>query len=348
MKKTVLITGGCGFIGSNYIHYMHETHPDYELINLDNLTYSGNPDNLRALDGDPHYRFVHGDINDESLASSLLRENRIQAVVHFAAESHVDRSILAAKAFVQTNIVGTHVLLEQATQYWTDTLSREPLFRFVHISTDEIYGTLGQDGSFSEQSPFRPNSPYAATKAGADLLVRAYFETYGLPALIVRPSNNYGPYQFPEKFIPLMITNLLEDKPVPIYGKGLNVRDWIFVTDTCRAVDLIMEKGKPGEAYNAGGETEKPNIDVARQLLALFDKESAEGGYLTFVADRPGHDLRYALDNKKIKGELGFKPTVAFQEGIEQTVAWYKANEWWWRPLKERLTKESKGFWSKS
>ena len=348
MKKALLITGGCGFIGSNFIRHMREAHPDYELINLDDLTYSGNLENLKALEDDSYYRFVHGNIADDKMVRALLQEDHVRTVVHFAAESHVDRSILGAKAFVQANIVGTHVLLERARQYWTDTISREPSFRFVHISTDEIYGTLAEDGSFSEESPFRPNSPYAATKAAADLLVRAYFKTYALPTLIVRPSNNYGPYQYPEKFIPLMITNLIEDKPVPIYGKGLNVRDWIFVTDTCRAIDLIMHRGKPGEAYNVGGETEKPNIDVARDLLALFGKESTEGGYLTFVADRPGHDLRYALDNKKIKGELGFKPTVAFQEGIEQTVAWYKANEWWWRPLKQRLSRESKGFWSVS
>lgn len=344
MKKAVLITGGCGFIGANFIHHMRSTRPELEIINLDKLTYSGNPDNLKSLKDDPHYQFVRGDITDEDLILSLLRENNIQALVHFAAESHVDRSISGAKAFVQANVVGTHVLLERAREYWTDTLSKDSSFRFVHISTDEIYGTLGEDGLFSEDSPFRPNSPYAATKAGADLLVRAYFETYGLPTLIARPSNNYGPYQFPEKFIPLMITNLMEDKPVPIYGKGLNVRDWIFVTDTCRAIDLIMEKGKPGEAYNVGGETEKQNIDVAREVLALFGKEES---YLSFVTDRPGHDLRYALDNKKIKGELGWKQTVAFKDGIEQTISWYKDNEWWWKPLKERLFRESKGFWSK-
>ncbi len=343
MKKTLLITGGCGFIGSNFVHHMRMTHPELQIINLDKLSYSGNPDNLKALEDDPGYRLVHGDITDEHLVQFMFEENHIQGVVHFAAESHVDRSILEARVFVQTNIVGTQVLLEIARQYWIDILSREPSFRFVHISTDEIYGTLGEDGSFSEESPFRPNSPYAATKAAADHLVRAYFETHGLPTLIARPSNNYGPYQFPEKFIPLMITNLMEDEPVPVYGKGLNVRDWIFVGDVCRAVDLIMNRGKPGEAYNVGGETEKQNIDVAREVVALFGKEES---YLTFVADRPGHDLRYALDNKKIKDELGWKPTVAFQDGIEQTVAWYKANEWWWRPLKERLTKESKGFWT--
>ena len=343
MKKALLITGGCGFIGSNFIRLMRRTYPKLELINLDNLSYSGNPDNLRALKNDTYYRFVHGDITDEALVRSLLQENHVQALVHFAAESHVDRSISGPKVFVQTNIIGTHILLDSAMQYWTDTLSGEPSFRFVHISTDEIYGTLGEDGSFFEESPFRPNSPYAATKASADLLVRAYFETYGLPTLIVRPSNNYGPYQFPEKFIPLMITNLMEDKPVPVYGKGLNVRDWIFVMDTCRAVDLVMHHGKPGEAYNVGGETEKRNIDVARGILALLGKEES---YLTFVADRPGHDLRYALNNKKIKNKLGWKPMMAFQEGMEQTVAWYQENEWWWGPLKQRLSRESKGFWS--
>ena len=343
LKKAILITGGCGFIGSNFIHHMRSTHPELELMNLDKLSYSGNLKNLKALEDDSYYRFVRGDITDEHLVRSLFQTNNIQAVVHFAAESHVDRSILEARAFVQSNIVGTQVLLEAARQYWTDTLSKDPSFRFVHISTDEIYGTLGEEGSFSEESPFCPNSPYAATKAAADLLVRAYFETYGLPTLIVRPSNNYGPYQFPEKFIPLMITNLIEDMPVPIYGKGLNVRDWIFVTDACQAVDLIMDQGKPGEAYNVGGETEKLNIDVAREVLPLFGKEES---YLTFVEDRPGHDLRYALDNNKIKSELDWSPTVAFKEGIEQTVAWYKANESWWRPLKEKLTKESKGFWS--
>ncbi len=345
MRKALLITGGCGFIGSNFIRHMRKTHPELHLINLDKLSYSGNPENLKALKDDPYYRFVHGDITDEHLVWSLLQENRIQALVHFAAESHVDRSISGPRVFVQTNIVGTHVLLDRAMQYWTDTLSREPSFRFVHISTDEIYGTLGKNGSFSEESPFRPNSPYAATKAAADLLVRAYFETYGLPTLIVRPSNNYGPYQFPEKFIPLMITNLIEDRRVPIYGNGLNVRDWIFVTETCRAVDRIMDRGKPGEAYNVGGETEKLNIDVARYLLAFFGKDES---FLSFVADRPGHDLRYALNNSKIQAQLDWKPTVAFPEGIQLTVAWYQANEWWWRPLKEKLTKESKGFWSVS
>jgi dTDP-glucose 4,6-dehydratase len=345
LKDAILVTGGCGFIGANFIHHMHRTHPQLGIVNLDMLSYSGNPDNLKALKDDAYYRFVQGNIADEQLVRSLLEENRVTAIIHFAAESHVDRSILEASAFVQTNVVGSHVLLETARQYWIDTLSRDTSFRFVHISTDEIYGTLGDDGFFTEESPFRPNSPYAATKAAADLLVRAYFETYRLPTVIVRPSNNYGPYQFPEKFIPLMITNLVEDKPLPIYGKGINVRDWVFVGDVCRAVDLIMHQGVPGEAYNVGGETEKRNIDVAREVLALFRKDES---YLTFVEDRPGHDLRYALNNKKIKDELGWKPTVAFSEGIDQTVGWYEANAWWWKPLKEKLTSESKGFWTTS
>jgi len=343
LNKAILITGGCGFIGSNFIHFMRRTRPDLGLINLDKLSYAGNPANLKDLEGDPHYRFVHGDITDDSLIRAVLAEDPVQTIVHFAAESHVDRSILEAGRFVQTNVVGTQVLLESARQYWKQSLGGDPGFRFVHISTDEIYGTLGEDGSFSEENPFRPNSPYAATKASADLLVRAYFETYGLPAVTVRPSNNYGPYQFPEKFIPLMVTNLIEDKPVPIYGQGLNVRDWIFVEDTCRAVDTVMARGKPGEAYNAGGASEKRNIDVAREVLALFRKKES---YLTFVPDRPGHDLRYALNNEKIRTHLGWQPSVDFREGLEKTVAWYQANAWWWQPLKERLSRESKGFWS--
>jgi dTDP-glucose 4,6-dehydratase len=324
---------------------MRRAYPELALINMDKLSYSGNPDNLKGLNNDAGYRFVLGDITDELLVQWLLEENRIQGVVHFAAESHVDRSILEASAFVQTNVVGTHILLESARKHWIEILSHDPSFRFVHISTDEVYGTLGESGLFSEDSPFRPNSPYAATKAAADHLVRAYFETYGLPTLTVRPSNNYGPYQFPEKFIPLMITNLMEGEPVPIYGKGLNVRDWIFVEDACRAVDLIMNQGRLGEAYNVGGETEKMNIDVAREVLTLFGKDES---YLTFVADRPGHDLRYALNNQKIKDELGWRPAVTFEEGIQRTVDWYAENGWWWKPLKERLSRESKGFWTGS
>jgi len=345
MDKTFLITGGLGFIGSNFVRYFLKTHPSYQLINLDKLTYSANPENLRGLSSEPRYRFVQGDILDDRVLLQLCREYSIQAVVHFAAESHVDRSILGSKEFIQTNVLGTHTLLEVFEDYWHNTLAEDKEFRFLHISTDEVYGTLGLEGIFFEETPFRPNSPYSASKAGADLLVRAYFETYGFPALTVRPSNNYGPYQFPEKFIPLMITNLLEDEPIPIYGRGENIRDWLYVEDACQAIDLVLTKGKIGEAYNIGGESERPNIEVARQVLSSLKKQEK---YLKFVTDRPGHDLRYSLSNDKIKKEIGWHPSMSFTEGLAQTIKWYQDNRWWWKPLKERLLQESKGFWSRS
>lgn len=346
MPRTVLlVTGGCGFIGANFIRYVLGGKPEWEVFNLDNLTYSANPDNLKDFEGNPRYHFVEGDIRNEALVSSLLEENDVTGVIHFAAESHVDRSIIRSRDFVQTNVEGTHVLLESAAQYWKNHLSHDPSFRFVHISTDEVYGALGPSGLFTEQSPMQPNSPYAATKAAADLMARAFFETYRLPVLICRPSNNYGPYQYPEKFIPLLITNLLLDQPLPIYGKGENVRDWVFVTDTCRAIETVFQQGEPGQAYNVGGESERRNIDVAHRLLELFDKDES---WLQFVTDRPGHDWRYALDNHKIRAELGWEPSVDFETGIEETMHWYRDNRWWWEPLKERLSKESKGFWSKS
>ena len=345
MGKTVLITGGMGFIGSNFIRYYHQNHPQDEIVNLDKLTYSANPENLRDLSSEPRYRFIQGDILDEALLSRIGREYPFQSVVHFAAESHVDRSILGSKEFIQTNVLGTHTLLEFFKQYWQNILSGDPGFRFLHISTDEVYGTLGVEGIFTEATAFSPNSPYSASKAGADLLVRAYFETYGLPTLIVRPSNNYGPYQFPEKFIPLMITNLLEDKPIPVYGRGENIRDWLFVEDACQAIDQVLFKGKIGEAYNIGGESERPNIEVARQVLSFLKKGEE---HLQFVTDRPGHDLRYALSNDKIKKEIGWHPAVNFSEGLSRTVQWYQDYIGWWKPLKERLLQESKGFWSRS
>lgn len=345
MEKTILITGGLGFIGSNFIRYFLKTHPSYQLINLDKLTYSANLENLRDLSSEPRYHFIEGDILDEALLLRLCQNYPIQAVVHFAAESHVDRSILGSREFIQTNILGTHTLLEVFKQVWQGTLAENPEFRFLYISTDEVYGSLGQEGFFTETTPFHPNSPYSASKAGADLLVQAYFETYRLPVLIVRPSNNYGPYQFPEKFIPLMITNLLEDQPVPIYGQGVNVRDWLFVEDACQAINQVLQRGKIGEAYNIGGESERPNIEVARQVLSSLNKEKT---CLQFVTDRPGHDLRYALSNDKIKQEIGWHPAVSFLEGLSKTIAWYQGNTWWWKPLKERLQQESRGFWSKS
>jgi dTDP-glucose 4,6-dehydratase len=345
MKKTILITGGMGFIGSNFIRYFLKTHPGCLLINMDKLTYSANSENLRDLPSDTSYRFIEGDILNAGLLTQLTGEASIEAVIHFAAESHVDRSIHGSREFIETNVLGTHTLLEVFKKYWQTSQKENPSFRFLHISTDEVYGTLGLKGVFTEETPFRPNSPYSASKAGADLLVRAYYETFGFPVLIVRPSNNYGPYQFPEKFIPLMITNLLQERPVPVYGRGENVRDWLFVEDTCRAIDQILEKGKPGEAYNVGGESEKRNIDLAEEVLGLLNKGTE---WLQYVTDRPGHDLRYALSNEKIKREIGWTPGVALSEGLFRTVRWYQENPDWWRPLKERLRQESQGFWSKS
>ncbi|MBI5606355.1 MAG: dTDP-glucose 4,6-dehydratase [Deltaproteobacteria bacterium] len=345
MSKTILITGGLGFIGSNFIRLFLKAHPSCHIINLDKLTYSANPENLMDLSSNPQYHFIQGDIMDEALLHQIGRDFPIQAVVHFAAESHVDRSISGSREFIQTNVLGTHTLLEVFKRYWDDTLGKDPSFRFLNISTDEVYGTLGLEGHFTEQTAFKPNSPYSASKAGADLLVRAYFETYGFPILIVRPSNNYGPYQFPEKFIPLMITNLLEDRPIPVYGRGENIRDWLFVEDACQAIDQVLFKGRPGEAYNIGGESERSNIEVARQVLSFLKKGEE---FLQFVTDRPGHDLRYALSNAKIKKEIGWHPTVNFSEGLTRTIQWYQDQGQWWKPLKERLQEESKGFWSKS
>ncbi len=345
MGKTILVTGGMGFIGSNFIRFYRQNHPEDLIVNLDKLTYSANPENLVDLSADPRYRFVQGDILDEKILARLLAEFSLRSVIHFAAESHVDRSILGSKEFIQTNLLGTYTLLEAFRKYWQDSLKEDPGFRFLHISTDEVYGTLGLDGIFSEETPFRPNSPYSASKAGAALMARAYFETYGFPTLIVRPSNNYGPYQFPEKFIPLMITNLLEDKSIPIYGQGQNVRDWLFVEDTCRAIVQVLHQGRIGEAYNVGGESEKQNIEVARQVLSILQKGEE---HLQFVTDRPGHDFRYALSNDKIKKETGWQPEEPFSQGLLRTVQWYGDHADWWKPLKERLKQESKGFWSKS
>ena len=330
----VLITGGCGFIGSNFIRYLLQADPDVQVTNLDALTYAGNRDNLRDLDQDPRYCFLEGKIQDPETVD--LAMGGVEAVVHFAAESHVDRSIQDAAPFIQTNVVGTQLLLQKAREHH--------LHRFLHISTDEVYGALGEEGIFTEESPFRPRSPYAASKAAADLLAYAYFETYGLPVSVVRPSNNYGPYQFPEKLIPLMVTNLLEGKKVPVYGQGLNVRDWLFVEDNCRAIDLVLRKGQPGEAYNVGGACEKRNIDVVHTVLSLLGKgEDA----IQFVPDRPGHDFRYALSNDKIERELGWRPQTPFSEGILRTVEWYQQHTDWWRALKTRLAQESQEFWTK-
>lgn len=330
----LFITGGCGFIGSNFIRHMLNKYPDYEIINLDALTYAGNPENLRDIEDDRRYRFVEGRIEDAVAIKRLVQD--VDAVVHFAAESHVDRSIKDALPFLTTNVIGTYAMLEAA--------KTASLRKFIHISTDEVYGTLADEGKFTEETPLRPNSPYSASKASGDMLVRAYYETYGFPAIIVRPSNNYGLYQFPEKFIPLMITNIIDNIPIPVYGEGKNIRDWLFVEDNCRAIDLILHNGKDGEAYNVGGNAEMRNIDITRNILSLMDRDE---GLITFVKDRPGHDYRYALDNTKIERELGWKPSSDISALLEKTVAWYRENEWWWRPLKKRLSSESIGFWSK-
>ncbi len=329
----VLVTGGCGFIGSNFIRHILKRYPDCRVINLDDLTYAGNLDNLRDIKEGDRYTFVKGRVENAALVKDVIKG--IDAVVHFAAESHVDRSIVDAQPFLITNVVGTYVMLEASRN--------ASIKRFIHISTDEVYGSLGDTGKFKEDTPLRPNSPYSASKASADMLVRAYHETYGFPAIIVRPSNNYGPYQFPEKFIPLMITNLLDDRPIPVYGEGRNIRDWLYVEDNCRAIDLVLRKGRAGEIYNVGGNAEMRNIEIAKMVIGIMGKSE---DLIAFVKDRPGHDYRYALDNSKIESELGWGPSLDIEAGIRKTIDWYKDHQWWWRPLKERLSFETRGFWT--
>ncbi|MDH7577275.1 MAG: dTDP-glucose 4,6-dehydratase [Bacillota bacterium] len=320
----LLVTGGAGFIGSNFIHYVLRNYPSWQVLNLDKLTYAGNLENLRGVERNPRYRFVRGDIAERNLVFELFQRERFDIVVNFAAESHVDRSILDASPFIETNVKGAQVLLEAAREFRVE--------RFVQISTDEVYGDLGfEDPPFTEESPLLPNSPYAASKAAADLLCRTYFRTHKLPVVITRSSNNYGPRQFPEKLIPLMITNALENKPLPVYGDGQNVRDWLFVEDNCRAIALVVEKGKPGEVYNIGGGEEKKNIEVVKEILKILGKPES---LITFVKDRPGHDLRYALDASKAKRDLGWRPEVPFAEGLRCTVEWYLENRPWWERVR--------------
>ena len=319
--KRILVTGGCGFIGSNFIRHMLSHGNAEKIINLDLLTYAGNLENLADVQDDPRYEFVRGDICNFDLAAELM--SRVDAVVNFAAESHVDRSIADSSRFIRTNVAGAQTLLDAARH------SR--LARFVQISTDEVYGSLGPEGRFTEQTPLAPNSPYSASKASADMLVRSYHHTHGLPAIITRCSNNYGPYQFPEKLLPLFITNLLADKPVPIYGDGKNVRDWIFVGDHCCAIDAVLRNGRPGEVYNIGGGNERSNIEITRLLLAELGKDES---MIEYIADRPGHDLRYAVDSSKIQSELGWRPALDFAEGLRLTINWYRDNADWWQRIK--------------
>jgi dTDP-glucose 4,6-dehydratase len=331
----ILVTGGAGFIGSNFVlDWLAQSKEG--VVNLDKLTYAGNRENLAALDGDARHVFVQGDIGDRSLVRALLARHRPRAMVHFAAESHVDRSIHGPDDFVQTNVVGSFALLEEARAYW-DALEGEArdAFRFLHISTDEVYGSLGPGGpAFSETTPYAPNSPYAASKAASDHLVRAYRHTYGLPTLTTNCSNNYGPYQFPEKLIPLMIANALAGKPLPVYGDGQNVRDWLYVGDHCAAVRVVLERGRIGECYNIGGGAEMKNIDLVKMLCAQLDelRPRGKGSYaelIAFVRDRPGHDRRYAMNATKLRRELGWRPAETFASGLRKTVAWYLDNEAW-------------------
>ncbi len=335
--KNVLITGGAGFIGSNFVRYLLREEPKVGIVNLDKLTYAGSEYNLLHLSTPQRHKFIHGDICDQSLVASLLREYGIDTIVHFAAESHVDRSIIGPAAFIQTNIMGTFSLLEAAREIWIEENSI-PLdeAHFHHISTDEVYGSLGpQDPDFSETTQYAPNSPYAASKAASDYLVRAHGHTYGLPVTISNCSNNYGPYQFPEKLIPLMILNALDGKPLPLYGDGKQVRDWLYVEDHCQAILSILRNGRLGETYNIGGDNQPTNLEVVRKLCAIMDDLAPDSGpvphdsLITFVADRPGHDRRYAMNIQKIEAELGWKPSRDLESGLRQTVAWYLANRDW-------------------
>ena len=332
--NNILVTGGCGFIGANFIRYLlSETDFGGRIINMDKLTYAGNPENLAGLDEatEDRYVFVHADICDAGAVKTIFETYEIDTVCHFAAESHVDRSIVAPDAFVNSNILGTFTLLEEAR------LHPDRLKRFHHVSTDEVYGSLGAEGLFSETTPYDPSSPYSASKAASDHLVRAYHRTYDIPVTISNCSNNYGPYQFPEKLIPLMISNALDGKPLPVYGRGLNVRDWLFVLDHCKAIWLIMQKGRTGETYNIGGECEMPNIELVQTLCDILDEmvptdsKPPRSDLITFVNDRPGHDLRYAIDCSKLKSELHWKPLASFETGIRNTVQWYLDNQAWVR-----------------
>jgi dTDP-glucose 4,6-dehydratase len=313
----LLVTGGCGFIGSNFTRYLLETDPQATIVNFDQLTYAGNLANLNDVGSDPRYRFVKGDIGDREAVQAAVRGG-VTGIINFAAESHVDRSILDSGPFVRTNVLGTQVLLDVAREFSVP--------RFLQVSTDEVYGSLGRTGLFTEDTPLAPNSPYAASKAAADLLVRSYVHTFGLPAVITRCSNNYGPFQFPEKIIPLFITNLLRDQPIPVYGDGLNVRDWIHVQDHCAAIDLVFRKGRAGEVYNIGGRCERTNLELTHALLKAVGKPDS---LIHYVKDRPGHDRRYAIDSAKVEHELGWRPRVAFDEGLCQTVRWYQEHGDW-------------------
>jgi len=359
---TLLVTGGAGFIGANFVHYWHAHHREDRLVVLDALTYAGNFASLQSLQGNGRFRFVQGDIRDQKLVETLLREADIDSVVHFAAESHVDRSIVGPDAFIETNVIGTHSLLKAARAVWlADEASiGAGRYRFHHVSTDEVYGSLGpNDPPFSETTPYAPNSPYAASKAASDHLVRAYHHTYGLPVTTSNCSNNYGPYHFPEKLIPLMIVNALDDKPLPIYGDGKNVRDWLFVEDHCRGIELVLGRGRLGETYNIGGNNERTNLEIVETVCELLDtafktdtalakrfprapaaRGASTRSLMIFVKDRPGHDRRYAIDASKVSSELGYAPREGLESGLRKTVRWFLDNEGWWRGVTDGSYKD--------
>ncbi|HKI77532.1 MAG TPA: dTDP-glucose 4,6-dehydratase [Ignavibacteriaceae bacterium] len=320
--KNILVTGGAGFIGSNFTNHILNERDDYEIVNLDKLTYAGNLENLKESEGKKNYHFVKGDITNPDLVNYLFEKYNIKYVINFAAESHVDRSILGSEIFYRTNVIGTNILLETARRFEVD--------KFLQVSTDEVYGSLGKEGLFSESTPLSPNSPYSSSKAAADMMVNAFYHTYGMPVVTTRCSNNYGPLQFPEKLIPLMIINCLNGKKLPVYGDGMNVRDWIYVIDHNNAIDLVFEKGKEGQVYNIGGSNEMPNIEIVKLILKYLNKSEDQ---IEYVKDRPGHDRRYAIDSTKIQNELGWKPAFSFEEAIEKTINWYIDNKDWWERI---------------
>jgi dTDP-glucose 4,6-dehydratase len=346
MSKNILVTGGAGFIGSHVIRHLVRQHPDYKVINLDKLTYAGNLENLADVEGNDNYEFVKGDIYDAPFLNDLFNDYAFDGIIHLAAESHVDRSITDPNEFIKTNVVGTVNLLNVAKSYWQEDYRGK---LFYHVSTDEVYGSLGQEGYFTEETPYDPKSPYSASKASSDHMVRAYFNTYGLPVIISNCSNNYGPNQFPEKLIPLFINNIRNNRDLPVYGKGENIRDWLYVVDHAKAIDLIYHKGRLGETYNIGGDNEWKNIDLIRKLCEIMDRKlDREPGtsekLITFVKDRAGHDMRYAIDCSKVKNEIGWQQEVNFEQGLEKTVDWYLENEEW---LNHVLTGEYEEYYRK-
>ena len=344
----VLVTGGAGFIGSALVRHL-VLERGYEVLNVDALTYAGCLESLREVDGRPNYRFLHANICDRRAMQEAFAGFAPDRIMHLAAESHVDRSITGAADFINTNVIGTFTLLEVAREYWS-ALKGEPRrqFRFLHVSTDEVYGSLGKDGLFTEETPYDPSSPYSASKASSDHLAKAWKRTYELPVVVSNCSNNYGPYHFPEKLIPLTILNALAGERLPVYGKGENIRDWLYVEDHARALDLIAERGRIGETYNVGGRNERRNIDVVRKICAVLDKVAPANrprdALIAFVTDRPGHDVRYAIDASKLENELGWRAREDFDSGITKTVEWYLANQWWWEPLRERYSGQRLGL----